>query len=428
MSKQSKIRNQKSATTLDKKKFGRLSAAYVTKMAILTGLSFILYAYAKFNLPFMFPSFLEIQVSELPALLAGFSMGPVSGCLVIVFKCLIKFAMSSTGFVGEATDILLGVMFVLPASLIYKFRKDVKHAFLGLVVGTLAMTGTAILVNRFISIPLYVQLFFHGNFNILLGIVQETFKSVELTEDNFYFYYLLAGVLPFNIFRCIIVSGLTFALYKRLSKILHWNGESLKKKETKEEFSLVGVFKVASIAETYDLAEKLAEELRGGEIILLSGDLGAGKTTFTKGLAQALGVTEEVTSPTFTIMNVYESGRLKLNHLDMYRIENADEIYELGVSECFADDTVTVIEWNKFEDLDGKIISIDIKSLGETEREFSISLNGNKDLGEQESGYEAEDFVPNSDAEANSGESAGAQTEDSKPLEEQNNIEKSERE
>ena len=104
-------------------------------------------------------------------------------------------------------------------------------------------------------------------------------------------------------------------------------------------------------------------------------NLGAGKTTFTKGLALALGVKEEVTSPTFTIMNVYASGRLKLNHLDMYRVENEDELYELGVSESIGEnDAVTVIEWNKMLDLDGKIYSIDIKSLGETEREFSITL------------------------------------------------------
>ena len=380
MADQTVAKEQKRFKSIDKKTFGKHSAAYVTKMAILTGLSFILYAYGKFNLPMLFPSFLEIQISELPALLAGFSMGPVSGCLVIIFKCLIKFSMSSTGFVGEATDILLGIALVLPASLIYKFKKDIKHALLGLVAGTLCLTGAAILVNRFISIPLYVQLFFHGNFDILLGIVQETFKSVEITRDNFYFYYLLAGVLPFNVFRCIIVAGLTFALYKRLSKILHWNGESFKKKE---QVFAGGVFNVKSVDETYDLAEKLADTLHGGEILLLNGDLGAGKTTFTKGLALALGVTEEVTSPTFTIMNVYASGRLKLNHLDMYRVESEDELYELGVSESVGEEgAVTVIEWNKFNDLQGKLITIDIRSIGETEREFVIVVPNDAPDGE----------------------------------------------
>lgn len=344
----------------------KFSTAYIAKMAILTAIAFILYAFAKFNLPFMFPSFLEIQISELPALLAGFSMGPISGCLVVVIKCLLKFPLTTTAYVGEATDILLGIAFVLPASLIYYFHKDKKHALIGLCVGSACLTGLSILVNRFISIPFFVQLYFGGNFDAIVGVLKPLYKNV--TIDTFYTYYLLLGVLPFNLFRCIIVSGLTFVLYKRLSKILHWDGTSMKKD------TVFGVHKVKSVDETYALAKKVADTLDGGEVLLLDGDLGAGKTTFTKGLAKALGVKEEVTSPTFTILNVYEDGRLKLNHLDMYRVESSDELAELGIEECFDEDAVTVIEWNKFEHFDGKVIKISVKTLGETKREYDIVL------------------------------------------------------
>lgn len=344
----------------------KFSTAYIAKMAILTAIAFILYAFAKFNLPFMFPSFLEIQISELPALLAGFSMGPISGCLVVIIKCLLKFPLTTTAYVGEATDILLGIAFVLPASLIYYFHKDKKHALIGLCVGSACLTGLSILVNRFISIPFFVQLYFGGNFNAIVGVLKPLYKNV--TIDTFYTYYLLLGVLPFNLFRCIIVSGLTFVLYKRLSKILHWDGTSMKKD------TVFGVHKVKSVDETYALAKKVADTLDGGEVLLLDGDLGAGKTTFTKGLAKALGVKEEVTSPTFTILNVYEDGRLKLNHLDMYRVESSDELAELGIEECFDEDAVTVIEWNKFEHFDGKVIKISVKTLGETKREYDIVL------------------------------------------------------
>ena len=196
----------------------KFSTAYIAKMAILTAIAFILYAFAKFNLPFMFPSFLEIQISELPALLAGFSMGPISGCLVVIIKCLLKFPLTTTAYVGESTDILLGIAFVLPASLIYYFHKDKKHALIGLCVGSACLTGLSILVNRFISIPFFVQLYFGGNFDAIVGVLKPLYKNV--TIDTFYTYYLLLGVLPFNLFRCIIVSGLTFVLYKRLSKIL----------------------------------------------------------------------------------------------------------------------------------------------------------------------------------------------------------------
>ncbi len=344
----------------------KFSTAYIAKMAILTAIAFILYAFAKFNLPFMFPSFLEIQISELPALLAGFSMGPISGCLVVIIKCLLKFPLTTTAYVGEATDILLGIAFVLPASLIYYFHKDKKHALIGLCVGSACLTGLSILVNRFISIPFFVQLYFGGNFDAIVGVLKPLYKNV--TIDTFYTYYLLLGVLPFNLFRCIIVSGLTFVLYKRLSKILHWDGTSMKKD------TVFGVHKVKSVDETYALAKKVADTLDGGEVLLLDGDLGAGKTTFTKGLAKALGVKEEVTSPTFTILNVYEDGRLKLNHLDMYRVESSDELAELGIEECFDEDAVTVIEWNKFDHFDGKVIKISVKTLGETKREYDIVL------------------------------------------------------
>lgn len=342
----------------------KFSSAYVAKIAILTAISFLLYAFGKFNLPFMFPQFLEIQISELPALLAGFSMGPVSACIVIVLKCLFKFPMTSTAYVGESTDILLGIALVLPASIIYSLHKDRKHAFIGLCVGGALFSALSVLVNRFISIPFFVQFYFSGNFQDLVERLTPLYKN--MTIDTFYTYYLFVGVLPFNVLRCIIVGGLSFVLYKRLSKILHWDGTSMKKK------SAFGEHKVKSVEETWALAKLLADELQGGEIILLDGDLGAGKTTFTKGLAKALDVEDEVTSPTFTILNVYEDGRLKLNHLDMYRVESADELQELGIEDCFDDDSVTVIEWNKFEHFDNEVIEISITPISENERVFNI--------------------------------------------------------
>lgn len=354
--------------TLKQFKNARFTTAYIAKVAILTAISFILYTFAKFPLPFMFPGFLEIQISELPALLAGFSMGPVSACIVIVLKCLFKLAMSHTGNVGELTDILLGISFVLPASVIYQLHKDKKHALIGLAVGSAILTVLSLVVNRFISIPFYAKLY---GFDAVVGMVSSLYENV--TVDNFYTYYLLIGVLPFNILRCIIVSGLTFVLYKRLSKILHWDGSKMKK--TTDIFSK---HTVKNVEETYALAKRIADTLQGGEVILLNGDLGAGKTTFTKGLAKALGIEDEVTSPTFTILNVYEDGRLKLNHLDMYRVDSADELAELGIEDCFDDESVTVIEWNKFERFDGKVIEINITPTGENERVFDVTKRENK--------------------------------------------------
>ena len=126
-----------------------------------------------------------------------------------------------------------------------------------------------------------------------------------------------------------------------------------------------------SVEETNTLAKIVADKCVGGEIIVLSGDLGAGKTTFTKGFAVALGVRNPVTSPTFTIMKKYE-GRLTLYHFDLYRIEDEGELDELGFEDYIGEkDAVCVIEWNKFSNLKNPIV-IDITYVGEEERKFSI--------------------------------------------------------
>ena len=123
--------------------------------------------------------------------------------------------------------------------------------------------------------------------------------------------------------------------------------------------------------QTREIAARLADTLKGGEVILLSGDLGAGKTTFTKGLAAALGVEETVTSPTFNYVKEY-NGRLPLYHFDMYRVADADEVYELGLEEYFYRGRVVVVEWNKFDDVPDPI-EVKITPLGGDVREIEIN-------------------------------------------------------
>ena len=130
-----------------------------------------------------------------------------------------------------------------------------------------------------------------------------------------------------------------------------------------------------NLKETEELAKKFADSLFGGEVITLAGDLGAGKTTFTQFLAKAFDIKEPVTSPTFTLMNQYLSGKIKLYHFDMYRIEDIDEILETGLTEYFGNqDAVCIIEWaeNIKPLLPAKLIRIEIQKLGETERKFVI--------------------------------------------------------
>ncbi|WOO38826.1 tRNA (adenosine(37)-N6)-threonylcarbamoyltransferase complex ATPase subunit type 1 TsaE [Anaerocolumna sp. AGMB13020] len=97
--------------------------------------------------------------------------------------------------------------------------------------------------------------------------------------------------------------------------------------------------------ETYNLGKKLGEEAGKGEVYCLSGDLGTGKTVFTQGFARGLGILEPVNSPTFTIVSEYEEGRLPLYHFDVYRIEDIEEMEEIGYEDYFYGEGVCLVEW-----------------------------------------------------------------------------------
>lgn len=102
-----------------------------------------------------------------------------------------------------------------------------------------------------------------------------------------------------------------------------------------------------SADETQALGQKLASRLAPGDVIAYFGDLGAGKTAFTRGLAQGLGITDPVTSPTYTIVNEYLSGRIPLFHFDMYRLSSSDELFDIGWEDYLSRGGVCAVEWSK---------------------------------------------------------------------------------
>lgn len=106
------------------------------------------------------------------------------------------------------------------------------------------------------------------------------------------------------------------------------------------------LYKSYSPEETSEIAAELAKSLKSGDVICLNGDLGVGKTAFVQGLAKALGVTDYVSSPTFTIVNSYD-GSLPLHHFDVYRINDCEEMYEIGYEEYICGDGISVIEWSE---------------------------------------------------------------------------------
>lgn len=137
-------------------------------------------------------------------------------------------------------------------------------------------------------------------------------------------------------------------------------------------------FYVKSEKEVEELGLVLADKLGPGSVVALTGELGVGKTTFTKAIARGLGITALLTSPTFTIIHEYRDGRLPLYHFDVYRIEDEEELYELGYEEYFYGDGVCVIEWaDRIADfLPEDTIHIHIAyGEGENERIFQINEN-----------------------------------------------------
>ncbi|BCJ97389.1 tRNA (adenosine(37)-N6)-threonylcarbamoyltransferase complex ATPase subunit type 1 TsaE [Anaerocolumna chitinilytica] len=105
------------------------------------------------------------------------------------------------------------------------------------------------------------------------------------------------------------------------------------------------IIETNSREETFELGKRLGEQAKSGEIYCLSGDLGTGKTVFTQGFARGLGITEPVNSPTFTIVSEYEEGRLPLYHFDVYRIEDIEEMEEIGYEDYFYGEGVCLVEW-----------------------------------------------------------------------------------
>ena len=130
--------------------------------------------------------------------------------------------------------------------------------------------------------------------------------------------------------------------------------------------------------ETRALGRRLAGKLQMGDVLLLWGNLGAGKSEMTRGIAEGLGVSGPVTSPSFTILNVYDDGRIPLYHFDWYRLESAEELFEMGMDEYLGGDGVAVVEWPSQcpEAIPETYLSVKLTPVGENEREITLTPMG----------------------------------------------------
>lgn len=142
-------------------------------------------------------------------------------------------------------------------------------------------------------------------------------------------------------------------------------------------------FNVDNVEETTAIGFNLGKLLNSGDIICLTGDLGTGKTHITKGIAKGLNIDEHITSPTFTIVNEYDTGRLKLFHFDVYRVNDPDEIYAIGFDDYIFSDGVSIIEWANYieEILPKEYVHINIEkdlNTNENFRRITIKTYGDR--------------------------------------------------
>lgn len=185
----------------------------LTRCGLLAAMAVILYY---IEIPVV--AFYKLDLSTMPAILAGFAMGPVQGAAVVIVKNLVHMLGTSTACVGEAADILMSCAFVIPASLLYRRNKTRKGAVRAMLAGGAAMTVAGVLVNYFILIPAY-QVLMNLPLEVIIGMGQKVLSFVDSTLKLVIFI-----TAPFNLLKAAVLSGTTYLLYKRVSPLLHQRG------------------------------------------------------------------------------------------------------------------------------------------------------------------------------------------------------------
>lgn len=191
----------------------------LVKVSFLGALAFVI-MFLEFPIIALFPEFLKIDLSDFPALLAGFSLGPIPGVLVMFLKNLLHLIFKSgTQGVGELGNFIVGAAMVYTSAMVYKRNKTFKGALVGLIVGTIAMVFAGAIANYYILLPLYEKVLgFPIEVVVSLG---QAVNSFTQTNINGLWSFIIFSIVPFNLIKGILVSVVTLLLYKRVSPLLH---------------------------------------------------------------------------------------------------------------------------------------------------------------------------------------------------------------
>lgn len=188
----------------------RVNVRYLTVTAMLSAVAYIL-MFLDFSVPFM-PAFIKMDLSELPALIGSFAMGPVCGIVVCLIKNVLHLFITTTGGVGELSNFILGVAFVLPAGLIYRHKKSRKSALIGSLAGAVVMGVFSIISNYYLVYPVYYNFMPEKT---VLNAYQALIPSMKSILQS-----LVCFNMPFTIIKGLFSVVITFLIYKHISPIL----------------------------------------------------------------------------------------------------------------------------------------------------------------------------------------------------------------
>ncbi len=297
--------------------------------------------------------FLKLDIGWVFLLLCGFMYGPqyaIGGALI---KELLRLPVFTTMGVGELSNFVLAVSFLIIPTFCYRFKKGFKNVVIYLVLATAMLVAVCLPLNKYVNFPLYGKI--------------AGFDGDAMFSSLWYFIAL------FNLIKGVLVSLLALVTYKQVKFLFEKVNKSVLGIEKGKKMNYnKGEYITKSARQTKNIGKKFAKTLKAGDTVILSGDLGAGKTVFVKGMAKGLNLKDDVVSPTYAYLNVYSD---YLYHYDFYRLSCGEDAERLGLTDYFYKDNVCVFEWaeNVKEVIDyEKAKKVEIEKLGESERRIII--------------------------------------------------------
>ena len=194
------------------KKQRLMSTNTMTKVAVLSAISYIL-MFISLPIPGIFPDFLKIDISDVPAIFGGMSLGPVAGFIIVFIKNLFQaMTASTTAWIGEIANLLIGGSYVVIVSLIYRHKKDIKGLLIGFILGTIAMIIVGCLTNYYMLLPFYAKVMPMEAIISMGNII-----NPRITDLGSFVIWMIA---PFNLVKAVLISLITLPLYKKMEVIL----------------------------------------------------------------------------------------------------------------------------------------------------------------------------------------------------------------